>query len=206
MTATDPYLIESHPLLIVISGPAAAGKDALIRRLRGRGHPFHFVVTATDRPPRASEVDGVDYHFLSSSEFTRMIDEDELLEHAVVYGQNKGIPKQQVREALLSGLDVIMRIDVQGASTVKRLVPDAVIFFLMASSEHELEGRLRARGGDTDAQVQKRLAAARAEMERLCSFDYVVVNRDGDLSSAVDGVVAIIRAEHHRVDHRVITI
>lgn len=206
MKAPDPYLVEHHPLLIVISGPAGAGKDVLIQCVRDRGHPFHFVVTATDRPPRAGEVNGVDYHFLSSQEFNQMIDEGELLEHATVYGQHKGIPRQQVREALCSGLDVIMRIDVQGASTMQRLVPDAVFIFLMASSECELERRLRGRGGDTEEQVLRRLGAARQEMARLTSFDYVVTNRDGELDQAVDDVLAIMRAEHRRVDQRVITV
>jgi guanylate kinase len=135
-----------------------------------------------------------------------MIGEDELLEHAIVYGQNKGIPRQQVREALCSGLDVVMRLDVQGASTMQRLVPDAVFIFLMASSECELEGRLRGRGGDTEEQVLRRLAAAREEMARLTPFDYVVINRDGELEQAVDDVLAIIRAEHQRVDQRAITV
>lgn len=206
MNLPDPYQLESHPLLIVVSGPAGVGKDALIRRLRQRGHPFHFVVTATDRPPRSGEVDGVDYYFVSGDEFAGMIERGELLEHAVVYGQNKGIPRQHVREALAGGLDVVMRIDVQGASTIQRLLQDAVFIFLTASSDGELEARLRARGGDTGEQVQKRLAAAREEMNHLPAFDYVVVNRDGELDSAVDDVLAIIRAEHLRVDQRVVAI
>jgi guanylate kinase len=190
----------------VISGPAAAGKDALIQRIWERGYPFHFVVTATDRPPRPGEVDGVDYHFVSSLEFARMIASDELLEHAVVYGQNKGIPKQQVREALDSGLDVVMRIDVQGAATMQRIVPEAVFIFLTAGSESELEGRLRARGGDTEEQIQARLATARSEMQRMGTFGYAVMNRDGALDQAVDDVLAIVRAEHCRVGRRRVTI
>jgi guanylate kinase len=198
--------VEHQPLLIVISGPAGVGKDALVRSVRERGQPFHFVVTATDRPPRAGEVDGVDYHFLTRREFSRMIEEDELLEHAVVYGQNKGVPRQQVREALRSGLDVVMRVDVQGASTMQQLVPAAVFIFLMASSERELEARLRGRGGDSEKQIRRRLAAAHEEMASVSSFDYVVINRNGKLSEAVDDVLAIIRAEHRRVDQRRITV
>jgi len=195
-----------QPILIVISGPAGAGKDALIQRMRARGHPFHFVVTATDRPPRPGEVDGVDYHFLSSAEFAHMIENDKLLEHAEVYGQNKGIPKQQVREALDSGLDVVMRIDVQGAATMQRIVPDAVFIFLTASSDCELEGRLRTRGGDTEQQIQARLAMARTELQRLKSFGYAVINRDQELDGAVDDVLAIVRAEHRRVGRRPVEI
>lgn len=198
------YDFEQRPLLIVISGPAGAGKDALLGRLKERGCPFHFVVTATDRAPRPGEVNGVDYFFVTTDEFVEMIEQGELLEHAIVYGQHKGIPKQQVREAMASGQDVIMRIDVQGAATIRRLEPDAVLIFLTASSEEELEGRLRGRGGDSEEQVQRRLATAREEMKRLPEFDYVVLNRDGELDQAVDDVLAIVRAEHCRAEPRVV--
>jgi guanylate kinase len=200
----NPYSFKTSPLLIVISGTPGVGKDTLIRRLRERGYSFHFVVTATDRPPRPGEVDGVDYLFVTSEEFARMLKQNELLEHAVVYGQHKGVPKQQVREALASGKDVVMRVDVQGAATVHRLVPEAVLIFLTASSEEELRRRLRARGSDSPEQIQKRIATAREEMKRLSEFDYVVVNRDGELDWAVDDVLAIIRAEHCRVEPRVV--
>lgn len=200
----EPYSFETHPLLIVISGTPGVGKDSLIRRLRERGHPFHFVVTATDRPPRPGEVHGVDYFFVTTEEFTRMLEQDELLEHAVVYGQRKGIPKQHVRDAFASGKDVVMRIDVQGAATIRRLAPGAVLIFLTASSEGELEQRLRKRKGDSPEQIQKRLAIAREEMKHLPEFDYVVVNHDGELDRAVDDVLAIVRAEHCRTAPRVV--
>jgi guanylate kinase len=198
------YQFERPPLLIVISGPAGVGKDAALGRIKELGHPFHFVVTATDRPPRPGEMHGVDYFFVTSEEFTRMIEQDELLEHAVVYGQHKGIPKQQVREALASGKDVLMRIDVKGAATIQQLAPEAVLIFLTASSEEELEQRLRARGGDSPEQIQRRIATARQEMKRSPEFDYIVVNRDGELDQAVDDVLAIIQAEHCRVEPRVV--
>jgi guanylate kinase len=200
----DPYNFAHQPLLIVISGPAGVGKDSLIQRMEERGYKLHFVVTATDRPPRPGEVHSVDYFFHTTEEFLRMEQEGELLEHAVVYGQHKGIPRQHVREALASGSDVIMRVDVQGAATVRRLVPEAVLIFLTASSEEELEERLRARGGDSPEQLQKRIATAREEMERLLGFDYVVINRDGELDQAVDDVIAIITAEHCRAQPRVV--
>ena len=200
----DPYSFSPQPLLIVISGPAGVGKDSLIQRMQERNHPFHFVVTATDRSPRPGEVHGVDYFFLTSEEFLRLEREGELLEHATVYGQHKGIPKQQVREALASGKDVVMRIDVQGAATIHRLVPEAVLIFLTASSEEELEQRLLTRGGDSPEQIQKRITTAHGEMGRLPEFDYVVVNRDGELDQAVDDVIAIIKTEHCRVSPRVV--
>jgi len=200
----EPYSLAHQPLLIVISGPAGVGKDSLIQCLKERGCRLHFVVTATDRPPRPGEVHGKDYFFLTSDEFLRMKQEGELLEHAIVYGQHKGIPKQHVREALASGKDVIMRVDVQGAATVRRLAPEAILIFLAASSEEELEQRLRSRGGDSPDQLQKRFVTAREEMGRLPEFDYVVVNRDEELDRAVDDVIAIIRAEHCRVRPRIV--
>jgi guanylate kinase len=199
----DLHYFEPQPLLIVVSGPAGVGKDSLIQRMKERGYPVHFVVTATDRPPRPGEVHGVDYFFFTTEDFRRMKREQELLEHAIVYGQHKGVPKQQVREALASGKDAIMRVDVQGAATIRSLVPEAVLIFLTASSEEELEQRLRARGGDSPAQLQERIAAAREEMKRVAAFDYVVVNRDGELDRAVGDVVAIIQAEHCRTQPRV---
>jgi guanylate kinase len=190
-------------LLIVISGTPGAGKDSVIRRLKEREHPFHFVVTATDRPPRPGEVHGKDYFFLTTADFEAMVESGELLEHALVYGQHKGVPKQQVREALASGKDVIMRIDVQGAATIRALVPEAVLVFLTASSEEELIRRLRGRGSGSSEQFEKRIATAREEMEKLSEFDYVIVNRDGELDRAVDDVLAIVQAEHRRAKPRV---
>ena len=206
MDKKRPYNLESQPLLIVISGPSGVGKDSLVQRMERRGCPFYFVVTATDRPPRAEEVEGEDYFFVSTEEFERMIEEGELLEHAVVYGQYKGIPKQQVREAMASGKDVVMRVDVQGANTIRQIVPEAVLIFLTASSESELEERLRNRGGDSLGQVERRIATARQEMKELPKFDYVVINRHAALDQAVDDVLSIIRAEHCRVDQREVSL
>src|SRR5215211_9158231 len=124
-----------QPLLIVISGPSGAGKDTVMQRMKERGLPFYFVVTATTRPRRANEEHGKDYLFVSKEEFARMIDEDELIEHAIVYGDYKGIPKQQVREALSSGMDMVMRIAVKGAESVRRMAHDALMIFITTESE-----------------------------------------------------------------------
>ncbi len=198
-TLRDPYNRQRFPLLIVISGPSGVGKDSVVQQMQKRDYTFHFVVTATSRPPRPGEVHGRDYFFVSEAEFEQMIAEDELLEHAMVYGQHKGIPKQQVREALASGKDVVMRLDVQGAATVKALVPSAVLIFLSAASEEELLQRLQQRGSDSEAQIQRRFRLAREEMGRLPEFDYVVLNEHCALDVAVDDILAIIRAEHQRV-------
>lgn len=191
-----------QPLLIVISGPSGAGKDTVMQRMQERGLPFHFVVTATTRPKRANEVHGKDYLFISSEEFARMIDEDELIEHAIVYGDYKGIPKQQVREALASGKDVVMRLDVQGAETVRKLAPDALMIFITTTNEEELVKRLETRRTETANSLAIRIATARKELKRVEAFDYVIVNRDFQLDATVDTIRAIIDAEHHRVKSR----
>jgi guanylate kinase len=193
-------LHEPRPLLVVISGPSGVGKDATIQRMKERGYPCHFVVTATTRSQRVHERDGVDYYFLSETAFQDLIDRGELLEHALVYGQYKGIPKAGVRAALASGQDVVIRIDVQGAATVRELVPQAVTIFLTAESEDALIERLRRRRTEDDSQLQRRIKTARAELARADEFMYRVVNCECALDDTVDKVIAIINAEKCRVD------
>jgi guanylate kinase len=202
----DFNLLDPQPLLIVISGPSGAGKDSVLRLMKERGLPFHFVVTATTRQRRADEVHGRDYFFFSKDEFARMIEQGELIEYAIVYNDYKGIPKQQVREALASGRDVIMRVDVQGAAAVRKLAPEAVLIFLTTQSEEELVQRLRARMSESDEDLSLRIATARQELKRAAEFDYVIVNGDGHLDETVDTVQAIIRAEHHRVTPRKVSL
>jgi guanylate kinase len=168
--------------------------------------PFHFVVTATTRPIREGEVHGKDYFFITSDEFAKMIEEDELLEYAIVYNDYKGIPKQQVRDALASGKDVIMRLDVQGAATVKKIAPEAVLIFLTTQTEEELVSRLRARKTETAEGLNLRIATARQELKRANEFDYVVINREDQLDDAVDTIQSIIHAEHHRTHPRKVTL
>ena len=199
--------LNPEPLLIVISGPSGVGKDTVLHMMEERGdQPFHFVVTATTRPIREGEVQGEDYFFMSSDEFAAMIESDELLEYAIVYNDYKGIPKQQVRDALASGKDVIMRLDVQGAATVKKIEPEAVLIFLTTESEEELVSRLRARKTETSEGLNLRIATARQELKRIKEFDYVVINRDDELDTTVDIIQAIIHAEHHRTEPRKVSL
>ena len=135
-----------------------------------------------------------------------MINEDELIEHAIVYGDYKGIPKQQVREALASGMDVIMRLDVQGAETVRRLAPEALLIFISTQNEDELVHRLETRKTETADSLAIRIATARKELKRVEAFDYVIVNRDYQLDETVDMIRSIIDAEHHRVKPRKVTL
>ncbi|MFU8796736.1 MAG: guanylate kinase, partial [Dehalococcoidia bacterium] len=115
-----------RPLLIVLSGPSGVGKDAVLSRMKESGSPFHHVVTATTRARRADEEDGVDYHFLSSDRFQQMLSEDAFLEWAVVYGNYYGVLKEEIASALSKGVDVVVKVDVQGASTIKKTLPQAV--------------------------------------------------------------------------------
>ncbi|MDE0142836.1 MAG: guanylate kinase [Caldilineaceae bacterium] len=191
---------QPHPILVVLSGPSGVGKDTTLALLKQRDLPFHFVVTTTTRPRRPAEVDGVDYHFVSVGEFAELIDANDLLEYAVVYGDYKGIPKSHVRKALASGKDVILRIDVQGAATIRRLIPEAVTIFLVAESEEEQMRRLLERKTETPDRLKMRIATARKEMQHLQDFHYVVVNRDDRQEETVDKVISIIQAEKCRVD------
>jgi guanylate kinase len=188
-----------RPVLVVISGPSGVGKDSVLQELKGANYPFYFVITATTRPRRPAERDGVDYHFVTVGEFAEMIENNELLEHAVVYGDYKGIPKKHVREALASGKDVIMRIDVQGAATIRRLVPNAITIFLTAESEEKLVRRLQERKTEAADQLKMRIVTARGELQRIVEFDYVVINHEDALHETVDQVLSIIKAEKSRV-------
>lgn len=189
-----------RPLLVVISGPSGVGKDSTLDELKRLGTPFYFVVTATTRPQRVNEVDGVDYHFVSMADFAEMINRNELLEYAIVYGDYKGIPKRHVRDALASGRDVLMRIDVQGAATIRKLVPQAITVFMTAQNEEELVVRLQRRRSEPPGQLEIRIATARQELKRVHEFDYVVVNREDRLEETVRQILSIITAEKCRVN------
>ena len=199
---TYGYGVNIQPLLIVISGPSGVGKDTVLQRMKERELPFHFVVTATTRPPRPEEVDGEDYIFVSSEKFAEMIEKGELLEYAIVYNDYKGIPTEQVRQALASGVDVVMRVDVQGAASLRKLSPEAILIFLTTQDEQELVRRLELRKTESPEGLKLRIATARQEFKRIGEFDYVVVNRENRIDEAVDTILAIIDAEHHRVGAR----
>lgn len=200
---SELYQCSDYPLLIIISGPSGVGKDTIARMLlERRPDDFYFVVTATTRPPRADEVHGRDYYFYTTDQFAHMIEENELLEWAIVYNDYKGIPKQQIRDALASGRDVLLRVDVQGAATVRKLIPNAVSVFLSSENEEALVHRLTERKSDTAEGLNLRIAMARREMKRLSEFDYCVTNPEGEPDQAVDRLLSIIDACHCRVSQR----
>ena len=183
------------PLLVVVSGPSGAGKDAVLARMKEQPLPYHYAVTATTRPKREHESNGRDYIFVSRNEFRRMIDDDELLEWADVYGELYGVPRAQVTEAHARGEDAIVKVDVQGAATIRRLAPDALLVFIAPPTVEELERRLRSRMTESGDSLETRLGMAEKEMADAAWFDHVVINETGELDGTVDKVVEVIGSE-----------
>lgn len=199
----QPLIPQPNPLIVVISGPSGVGKDAVIKKLREVRENMHFVVTATTRPMRPGEIDGKDYHFVSKQEFLSMLEKNELLEHALVYGDYKGIPKQQIREFMAKGCDIVLRVDIQGAATLRKILGNSAVFiFVVAESEYAMVNRLIGRKTETSEMLLVRIATAREEVKHAKNFDYVVVNADGQLESAVKLVESIIDAEKAKVSPR----
>ncbi|MBN1862710.1 MAG: guanylate kinase [Dehalococcoidales bacterium] len=196
----------SPPLLIVLSGPSGAGKDALLARLRETGCPLECITTLTTRPRRAKETDKLDYHFVSTDKFQEMIKNNELLEWANVYGNWYGVPKQPIKSALENGRDTIVKVDTQGAATIKRLLPQAVFVFLMPPSAELLSERLTQRRTESPFDLALRLKTARKEIEQLPLFDYLIINRCGEIDRAAAQIEAIITAEKCRAEPRKIAL
>ncbi len=197
-TTTPPG--DGHALIVVVSGPSGVGKDALLARIRERSDRFVVPVTMTTRAPRPGETDGFDYIFVTREAFLDAIERGELLEHAEVYGNFYGVPRSQLRGALSAGRDVIMRVDVQGAATLRGVVPGAVFVFLAPADVASLEAHLRSRGGEDEDSIQRRLATAAREFEASGEFDHTVLNVEGDLDQAVDAVLTIVQSERARPD------
>lgn len=190
--------INEKAIVVVISGPSGVGKDATLSKLAESGAKFHYVVTATTRPKRANEIDGVDYYFITKTDFKKKIEQDEFLEYATVYGNYYGVLKQEVHDALSKGEDVILKVDVQGAATLKSRIPEAVFIFLVPPSINELSERLKRRNADSDQNVSIRVAKAEEEMESMHIFDYVIVNHRDNLAKTANKVKAIVIAEKSR--------
>ena len=201
-----PFNLPSKPLLIVLSGPSGAGKDAILSRLKKSGYPIEFTTTVTTRPQRAREKNDVDYHFVSLGSFQRMIESKELLEWASVYGNWYGVPKQPVKQALENGEDIIVKVDIQGAATIKKILPQAVFIFLLSPSREKLATRLKQRHTESPFDLALRLKTAEGEIKQLPLFDYVVVNKQDEIDLAVSAIEAIITAEKHRVTPKEISL
>lgn len=205
-TISNFYTQSTYPVLIVISGPSGVGKDTVVKSILTNQPAIHFVVTATSRPARPGEIDGVDYFFYSEERFKEMIRQGEFLEYAIVHDNYKGVPKKQIRDALASGHDVIMRVDPQGAATLKSLIPEATYIFLAAESMDVMAERLRQRKTESEELFDLRLEIARQELTRIQEFDYLVFNREGQVEQSVADILAIVKAEKCRVNRRPVTL
>jgi len=193
------FNLPTKPLLIILSSPSGAGKDAVLTRMKEQGYPLEYVTTVTTRPRRAKERDNVDYHFVSMERFQEMIAGNELLEWANVYGNRYGVPRQQVKQALDKGRDIIVKVDIQGAATIKKILPQAVFIFLVPPSTEELVTRLKQRHTESPFDLALRIKTAEEEIKQLPLFDYMVVNKQDEIDQAVSYIKAIIIAEKCRV-------
>lgn len=191
-------------LLFVLSAPSGTGKDTVINTLKQQGMDFYVVPSVTTRVPRPGESDGHPYHFISQEGFKQLIASDELIEYAIVHGNWYGQPRQLIRDHLRAGHDVLLKIDVQGAATVRQKVPQAIFIFLVPDSLEELAQRLTDRHTETEAERLRRLADASEELAHKDGYDYMIVNRQGHLQEAVDQLRAIMLAEHARTHPRYI--
>lgn len=188
---------KSH--LIILSGPSGVGKDAVFSRVKQLGRSFHYATTVTTRLPRPAEQNGIDYHFLTQQEFKQKIAQNELLEWAEVYGNYYGVPKEEIEPALEEGQDVIVKVDVQGAATLKRLFPEAITIFLMPPSQKELFQRLKQRHSESKADLDRRLKTVQEEMKSLHLFNYVLVNPTDKLDETVAQIENIVAAQKLQV-------
>jgi guanylate kinase len=194
-------------LVFVLSGPSGVGKSTLIELLKRDGFPITHCVTATTRPMRTGEEHGIHYYFLSETEYDTLLVQEQFLEHAVVHKLYRyGIPLYSIREGLRRGQDVIIAPDVQGASTVRWKLPNAITIFLRPPSLDELLPRLQARGTETPEERAIRLATAEREVQRMSEYDYVIVNHRDRLDQALEDLKAIIRSERLRVCRRLVTV
>ena len=196
--------MSSNKLVIVLSGPSGVGKDTVLKKMKSKKRLFHYVVTVTTRPRREEEKDDVDYHFLSQQGFQQMFNKGELLEWANVYGSYYGVPKKEVIQGLSQELDVVVKVDVQGAASLKKVMPQAVFIFLVPPSMEELEKRLKQRHSESPEELAMRLQKAGEEMKSLPMFDYAITSRRGKVDEVVSRIIAIVTAEKCRVNPRVV--
>jgi len=184
--------------LFVISGLSGAGKDSVIERLKKTGLDYQRIITTTTRDKRGTEKNGREYWFVSEKEFKDMVDNNEFLEWAKVYGNYYGNSRKAVNKALQSGKPVILRIDCQGAKTIKKKIPDAIVIFLTVSDLDIIKKRLKDRETETDKSIQRRLNQAQEELKTLNKWDYIVENKQNELDQTVEKVKTIIKKEFNK--------
>lgn len=194
------------PLLVVLSGPSGVGKDTVLLQMKRQGCPFHYVITATTRPRRGKEREDIDYHFITEEKFKQMIDDGEFLEWANVYGNFYGVPKQEMRQAMERGMDVIVKVDVQGVVTIKKKIPQAISIFIEPPSIEGLERRLKGRHSENPADLALRLGKAREEMKDLSLFDYVLTSHQGKVDEVIARIETIVTNEKQQARPKIINI
>lgn len=188
--------MSAEGLLVVFSGPSGAGKDTVLKRLMEKEPSIRLSVSATTRAPREGETDGKDYHFITRDRFDALVAEQKMLEHAEYCGNCYGTPSEPIEKWQAEGCDVILEIEVQGGAQIKQKRPDCVSIFVLPPSLEVLEHRLRRRGTESEEAIEKRLAAAKAEIAQALQYDYILIN--DDLEPAVDQMAEILRAEKQR--------
>lgn len=188
------------PRVYIISGPSGVGKDTVIEQLREEFPNAQYVVTATTRPMRVGEIDGVHYKFMSRDDFVAGIEEDAFIENALVYDNHYGVPKQPILDGLAQNRDVIIKVDVKGAATLRRLIRNTISIFLAPESMEALLTRLRDRKTDDPEVLMKRFRTASVELEEVKEFDYAVFNEADQLDAAVNAIVNIVRLERLKVN------
>jgi guanylate kinase len=189
----------SKPRVFIISGPSGVGKDSVIEELRKSFPDAQYVVTATTRPKRPGELEGIHYIFLTNDEFVERMNQNDFLENAMVYGNRYGVPRSPIVSGLEEGRDVIIKVDVKGAATLRRLIPNTISLFLTPESMPALLERLRDRKTDDPDVLMRRFTTATAELAEVEHFDYVVFNEDGKLDDAVEQICNIVAIEHRKV-------
>lgn len=190
---------ENTPRIFIISGPSGVGKDSVIEQLRETFPSAQYVVTATTRPVRPGEIDGVHYVFLSKDEFLSRIEQNDFIENATVYDNHYGVPRSPIVEGLAQGRDVIIKVDVKGAATLRRLIQNTISIFLAPESMEALLTRLRDRKTDDPEVLMKRFKTASTELNEVKKFDYVVFNEAGKLDDAVQRICEIVNVERSHV-------
>jgi guanylate kinase len=201
LTPLEENVLTGPGLLFVVSGPSGAGKDTLVEGLKARHGRLLYSVSATTRPPRPGEREGIDYFFLDRPEFERRLADGAFLEHREYNENLYGTPRSFIDEALRAGYDVVSKPEVNGALAVKRAFPDAVLIFIVPDRFSHLRSRLEARRTETNEQIAARLEIAHDEFTYVRRFDYLVINEEARPEQAVDDLEAIVHAERFRI-HR----
>ncbi len=200
------FNLRPRQLLIVLSGPSGVGKDAILNRVRELNCQLEFITTVTTRSRRATERENIDYRFVTREKFQEMLAKNQFIEHAEVYGNYYGVPKQPIKDALERRQDVIIKVDIQGAKTIKRIAPQGIFIFIITPTLEELKDRLAKRHTESAFDLSLRLKTAESELEQLHLFDYLVVNRRDQIDRAVSDINAIIAAEKCRLVPREVSL